>query len=183
MKVQITILLLTLSNLAFSQVLIGENDIPPTNESSILEFSPNDGTATKGIILPVATIDSNFPLTNGTIVMDKDTKTIKVYSNNEWIELTDEGSFDTQKDGSNNDITTARTIYTTDDIGSGVILGNTTSTASGVLVLEDDTKALILPKVVNPHLNIKSPVAGTICYDTTSNSVAIFDGKVWSYWK
>ncbi len=70
-----------------------------------------------------------------------------------------------------------------DDVGGGVVLGADSSSASGVLVLESSDKALILPKVTNPHLNMKSPTIGAMCYDTTSKSIAIFNGKEWAYWK
>ena len=42
---------------------------------------------------------------------------------------------------------------------------------------------MILPKVNQPEINVKSPYPGMICYDTASKTVAIFDGKVWNYWK
>ena len=63
-----------------------------------------------------------------------------------------------------------------------MIIGSTTSLASGVLVLESTNKALMLPRVVSPHLNIKSPYPGLICYDTVKNAIAIFNGESWYYW-
>ncbi|WP_148043492.1 hypothetical protein [Chryseobacterium sp. G0240] len=62
-------------------------------------------------------------------------------------------------------------------------MGASTSSAPGVLVLESANKALILPKVAAPHLNVKNPYPGMICYDTASKSMAVFDGLKWSYWK
>lgn len=181
MKTQITILLLTLSNLAFSQVVIGSNVSTP---SAILEFGPNDGTAKKGIILPIVNLESNDPTpANGTILMDKNSKKIKAYQNNQWIDLSDEGSFSEEIINGVTVTTAVLDENTSLDIGEGVIIGSETSNAEGVLVLESEDKALILPRVADPHLNIPKPVAGTMCYDTTSDSVAIFDGKVWSYWK
>lgn len=183
MKSQLIILSLTICNLAFSQVVIGEPNAAPSSSSALLEFSPNDGTAKKGIILPIVKLtDMNTTVADGTFAMDYDSKIIKVYQDGQWIDLTDEGAFDEQLDGTT-PISTAAQINTSDDVGDGVIIGNTASTAEGVLVLEATDKALILPKVYKPELNIKSPVAGTMCYDTASDSLAIFDGKVWSYWK
>jgi hypothetical protein len=40
---------------------------------------------------------------------------------------------------------------------------------------------MVFPKVASPDLNIPSPVAGTMVYDTVSQSVALFDGTVWNY--
>ena len=66
---------------------------------------------------------------------------------------------------------------------NGVIIGADTSDAPGVLVLESATKAMILPKGNNPAANIPNPIIGTICFDTASNSFAIFDGQFWNFWK
>jgi len=52
----------------------------------------------------------------------------------------------------------------------------------GVLELRANDKALVLPKVENPHLNVKSPVPGMMVYDSNSKSLAIFDGLKWNYW-
>ena len=86
-------------------------------------------------------------------------------------------------------------IGTTDNIGnlapySGTvennkqtIIGARSTAVDGVLVLESADKALVLPKISNPHLNVKSPYAGMMCYDTIRQALAIFDGTVWNYWK
>ena len=34
-----------------------------------------------------------------------------------------------------------------------------------------------------PHLNVKSPYPGMMCFDTVSNTLAVFDGENWNYWK
>jgi hypothetical protein len=62
-------------------------------------------------------------------------------------------------------------------------MGASTSSASGVLVLESTSKALVLPKVANAETGIKSPVVGTMVYDLYSKSLAIFDGAKWNFWK
>lgn len=61
-------------------------------------------------------------------------------------------------------------------------IGTLTAT-DGILVLEDTDKAMILPKVASPHLNIIDPAPGLIVYDTDSRQLAVYNGKVWSYWK
>ena len=58
-----------------------------------------------------------------------------------------------------------------------------TDTTPGILVLTDTDKAMILPKVAEPHLNIKNPAAGMLVYDTTNRQLAVFNGKNWSFWK
>ena len=69
------------------------------------------------------------------------------------------------------------------ELGGGVIIGNSTSPAVGVLVLESEDLALTLPKVNNPAANAKSPYPGMMCYDTASNTLAVFDGQFWNYWR
>ena len=68
------------------------------------------------------------------------------------------------------------------DEEKGIILGNDISTADGALVLEASGKGILLPRVYQPHLNIINPDAGLICYDTSIQMVAFFDGKLWQYW-
>jgi len=176
MKKFIILCFILSTNLTFAQISIGKNQV---DGGGILDFDEDN----KGIILPIADIETTNTYTNGTILVDKNDYKIKVFQDNDWLELSDTGSFDVQKDDNNNDISTAVKINTSDDIGQGVIIGAENSDADGVLVLESTNKALILPKVFRPHENILSPVAGTICYDTESDSLAVFNGKVWNYWK
>lgn len=166
-----------------AQVAIGKQTV---DGNAILDF----GSQNKGIILPIADIsDPTSVYTNGTLLMDIDDLTVKAYQNNTWTPLSDPGQLTVLLDSNDNPISTAAKINTSAEVGQGVILGDVDtnglppSGADGVLVLESSTQALVLPKVADPHINIKSPVAGTICYDLTSDSLAIFDGKVWNYWK
>ncbi|MBQ0152623.1 MAG: hypothetical protein KBS61_06995 [Chryseobacterium sp.] len=62
-------------------------------------------------------------------------------------------------------------------------IGTSITSTPGILVLEDSNKAMILPKVSSPHLNIKNPETGTMAYDTVSKQLAVYNGKVWSFWK
>ncbi len=176
MKKIIYLSILVFSNYAYSQVAIGKENV---EGSGIMDF----GNQNKGIILPIIEVDPSGVYSNGTLAVDQTDKKVKVYQNGAWLELSDEGSFDIQLDGSNNPTTTAANINTSGDVGEGVVIGSETASVDGVLVLEATDKALILPKVANPHLTILSPVAGTMVYDTYSNSLAVFDGMVWSYWR
>ena len=165
--------------IASAQVAIGKESI---ENKGILDFG-NDNN--KGIILPIAEISQTHSYTNGSMLMDKNDLKIKVFQDNGWLELSEQGSIAVQYDEDNNALSTAAVINESEETGEGVVMGETGSnvnTASGVLVLEANDKALILPKVASPHLSIKSPVAGTLCYDTDSDSLAVFDGKVWNYW-
>lgn len=183
MKIKALIIIL----LAFSinnkaQVAIGKTSV---NTNVILDF----GQENKGIILPVITTLPVSPA-NGTFVMDgrNGQQKVKVFENEVWKDLSDSGSL-TQQTNSGVSTTTATVINTSPEVGAGVVIGDVNTNgvgikqASGVLVLEASDKVLVLPKVRNPHLNIKSPRAGTICFDETSKTLAVFDGVVWNYWK
>lgn len=154
------------SGLVFAQVGIGKEAI---DGSGILDFAPN---TTNGIMLPIIETLPNDAVA-GTILMDKNDKTIKMKDHSTWIALSDAGSI--------NNVT-----FNTNDEVAGpnrVIIGGPVTSVPGVLVLESTDKALILPKVADPHINVKSPYPGMICYDTVSKTMAVFDGLKWSYWK
>lgn len=91
--------------------------------------------------------------------------------NNIWVDMTSPGDL------------SKITQNTSTEVGNGVIIGSNTSSANGVLILEATDKALVLPKIASPQTNVRSPYPGMICYDTTSKSVAVFDGKVWNFWR
>ncbi len=136
--------------------------------SSILDFK--SGT-TKGIILP-ALSDVPTPPTNGLMAFYKVDSRVYMYENDTWVPLT-EGNGNASPIIAN----------ASSEVGNGVIIGADTSAATGVVVLESSTLALTLPKVNQPHLNVKGPYPGMICYDTASNSIAVFDGAYWNFWK
>lgn len=135
---------------------------------AILDF-PLSNT---GIILPmVDTLPTGSAASNGTFLLDKTDLRIKMRENDLWVPLSDAGSL-------------AGTMPNTSaEAGGGVIIGAASSSAQGVLVLESTSKALVLPKVNDPVASMKSPIAGTICYDTVSKTVAVFDGLKWNFWK
>lgn len=141
-----------------------------SNNSILLDFPK--GT-TKGIILPAVETLPSTP-ENGTFLFDARSaeKKVKLYQNNGWIELSSTGS------------TVSLVPYSgTVDNSKKTVMGAKESAADGVLVLESTNKALVLPHVTNPHLTVKSPYPGMMCYDTVKKAVAVFDGTVWNYWK
>ncbi len=148
-----------------AQIAIGGKQT--VDGSAILDFPA--GT-TKGIILPYVTNSST--MTNvepGTLVFDRATSKVK-YNDGFWKELTDKtGSIPTVSPG-------------VDNAASKVIFGSNTSNADGVLVLESDTKALILPHVKNPVTSVKSPVAGMIAYDPDRKMICVYNGIEWFFW-
>lgn len=166
-------LVLFLLFLLFPIIMVGQTAIEKqtvTNTSTLLDFA--SGT-TKGLILPAVQTLPVSPA-NGTFLFDTRAahKKIKMYENGGWVDLSAAGS------------TTALVPYSgTVDNGKKTIIGAHTTAADGVLVLESTNKALVLPKISNPHLTVKNPYPGMMCYDTNRKALAVFDGTVWNYWK
>ena len=153
-----------------AQVAIGKDDV--SNESTLLEFDENESN-TFGIILPSVLNASNVTAQNGTFLFDVTTKKVRMFENNSWKDLSNVGDesgviIDPSNENSN---------------ATGIILGADTTSAQGILVLESADKAMVLPKIANPHLTVESPYAGMMCYDTISKTLAVFDGLNWNYWK
>jgi hypothetical protein len=177
MKKHILIIALCLlSTVANAQVSIGGKQTVE-GTSTLLDFN-STATNTNGIILPAVTnISSALATTthdnNGTFLFDASSGKIKMYENNIWIDLSEAG----------NSASIFANISTETNTNQGVIIGSNTSNAKGVLVLESSTKAMILPRISNPHLTVQSPYPGMICYDTASKTIALFNGSVWNYWK
>ncbi|WP_128414265.1 hypothetical protein [Chryseobacterium sp. Leaf394] len=156
-----------------AQIGIGTTNI--TNSSVFLEFS----NEAKGIIVPQVT--SSNGASGGTFVFDFTDKIVKVKEdknqgvNGNWTNLT------------NNSIPGVSHTFSNagGDVSAnnGVIIGSDSSTRIGALVLESTTKALVLPKVSNPHTALTGAIAGTIVFDTVSSTLAVYDGVNWSYWK
>ncbi|MCJ7932592.1 MAG: hypothetical protein MUW56_02890 [Chryseobacterium sp.] len=159
---------LVVFNSFFAQIAIGKQGVD--GNSTVLDFDNVSGN-TKGLILPAT---SGFPtgnLVNGTFIFDVTDNKVKVYENDTWKSLSDAGSLG------------AVVVNDSAELGKGVVMGAASSSADGVLVLEAPDKAMILPKIAAPHLNVKNPYPGMVCYDTTSKTLAVFDGSVWNYWK
>lgn len=157
-----------LNSILFAQVSIGKTEVD--GASAILDFAT--GT-TNGIILSaISSSPSTAP--NGTFIFDTSDKKIKVRSDDQWKDLSDSGDASETSNTIDNNAT---------EKGDGVIIGADSSTKEGVLVLESTDKAMILPKIYRPDINVKSPYPGMMCYDTDSNTLAVYDGSNWNYWK
>lgn len=165
---------------AQAQVGIGRNAEVKTSEPSVLlKFGDENN---KGLILPyVRTLPQN-PVP-GTVLLDATDPAkarVKFYSGNAvqpWTDLSG-------KDGNvTTEITTQPTL--TEEEKSKVIIGAATSSADGVLVLESDTKAMVLP-VVTDVQQVPSPSPGMMVYvkgTADHKRLAVYNGTVWSFWK
>lgn len=186
MKHKIYIGLMAVCFLSFAvkaQVAIGKSAVEGT--STLLDFDDTDNT--RGIILPAVTSLPASPA-NGTFVFDTTDNKVKVFylgisdgAEGNWHYLTEVG-IDPQP-GSFDYPDTLTHLNNTADTGAGTVIGAESSTADGVLVLESTDKAMILPKIASPHMSVKSPYPGMMCYDTITHSLAVFDGSNWYFWR
>jgi hypothetical protein len=138
-----------------------------------LEF----GNANRGIVLPwVTSAAAVTGAVDGTFIYDTSDKKVKYRNNGSWVDLSVDttGVADTTLQDSK-----------TENSGAKVAIGSTgaTDTTPGILVLTDINKAMVLPKMVSPHLNIINPSAGMMAYDTNKKHLAVFNGTVWTFWK
>lgn len=164
-------ILIFISSFSFAQVAVGKTTV--TNSSVSLEFAPG----AKGIILPYVEDTSNITQP-GTFFMDVTDSRIKL--------RTDAGLFDysaENKDAAyNGSVDLAPQNGLTERSQAKTSIGTPTD-VDGVLVLEDADKAMILPQIVAPELNVVNPSAGMIIYDPARKMLCMFNGKVWSYWE
>ncbi|WP_223609584.1 hypothetical protein [Chryseobacterium sp. OSA05B] len=149
-----------------AQVSVGKTNV--TNTSVSLEFSTSEN---RGLILPYVQDKSGINQ-NGSMIYDIVDHKVKFLKNGNWFDLSvdNTGTIDITIQSAKIENSTAK-----------VCIGTVSST-SGILVLEDNNKAMILPKVASPHLNIINPSAGMIVYDTTKHQLAVYNGTVWSFW-
>ncbi|MFC3159204.1 hypothetical protein SAMN05443633_103118 [Chryseobacterium arachidis] len=167
-----TSLLILAGTTAKSQVAIGKQAV--TNTSVSLEFAD---TENRGMILPYV-IDKSGITENGTMIYDTTDHKVKYLKDNAWFDFSIDatGTADLSIQGADK----------IEQPGAKVAIlsgGNTTTTTPGILVLGDTNKAMILPKVASPHLNIINPSAGMMVYDTTKRQLAVYNGTVWTFWK
>lgn len=158
---------------AVGQTSIGKKTVEGTDV--ILDFKANEN---RGIILPWVTKESDVTApVGGTLVFDSNDKKVKYYkagTEATWVDLSiNTGNVDLS----------IQQAFDENAEAKPTVIGSRTSTASGVLVLESTTKAMVLPKMESPHLNILSPKAGTMAFDTESKMLCVFNGTEWSFWK
>lgn len=173
-KIILTIATTLLSITTFSQLAIGVSNV--SNKSVSLQF----GTENRGLLLPwVDNLSAVTNASNGTLIYDAADKKVKIKYAFGWKDLSVEpGS--TIINGVD-----ALNIQTPlmEEIEAKVSIGEASTPAQGILVLEDTTKAMVLPKVDSPHLNIINPSPGLMVYDESKELFAVFNGEVWTYWR
>ena len=181
MKNIIKLSLLMLSGVFYSQVAIGKAAV--SNNQVSLEF----GDANKGMVLPwVTSKDAVTGAVEGTMIYDSYDKKVKFKGETDWVDLSVNTTGTTIDPLTNADGLSLQGPSVAEKLDAKVSIGTlTTITAStpGILVLEDKNKAMVLPKVASPHLNIINPAPGMMVYDTTKNLFCVYNGKDWAFWK
>lgn len=156
------------------QAQIGISRSNVTNGSVSLEFGD---TENKGLLLPYVT-DKNGITEKGTVIYDTNDYKVKyLQDTNTWFDLSVDTTGVADLSIQGNDKVEYLGAKVSISTGSG------NEPTAGILVLTDTNKAMVLPKVASPHLNIINPSAGMIVYDTTARQLAVYNGKVWSFWK
>ncbi|MFC6269508.1 hypothetical protein [Frigoriflavimonas asaccharolytica] len=184
-----TILTLAVITGVNAQVIIGDNVGTASNKTSVLlEFANGQN---KGIILPyVKTLPTGSALVGGTIILDATTSPanspvttarVKYYNGTSWIDLSGQ---DANLSSPNNFMADQPSGVT--ETGKAII-GAETSIADGVLVLESNTKAMVLPQVAKVG-DIPRPSPGMMVFVTGvspdfNKRLAVFNGAKWSFWK
>ena len=168
-----SIILCSVSVFSMAQVAIEKNTVE--GASTLLDFYYAPANTNGIIISAVDNKDNALGTTtsanNGTFLFDKSDNKLKMYEAGSWRTISETGEASA--------IVANTSAEAADE--QGTIIGSDTSEAKGVLVLESSDKALYLPRVFKPAINVKSPYPGMMCYDYYSHSIAIFDGKVWNY--
>ena len=157
-----------------AQVAIGKSSI--SSPAVSLEFYDGADNA-RGIILPWVTSTAAVTgAVNGTLVYNTADRKVYVKYASGWRDLSVDtsGTVTTTLQDALSDLDTAKVLIGGDPA---------TDTTPGILVLADTNKAMVLPKVASPHLNIVNPSPGMMVYDTTKKQLAVFNGTVWSFWK
>lgn len=198
MKNIFTIALLSLSAFGFSQVAIGKSSV--TNTSVSLEFGNTGSTADradaskqKGIILPwVSTVAAQptaaytamTTTTNGTMIFDLSDYKIKYLKSGAWFDLTTKNKTDVITGITNNTVDSSLQDAKTELSTAKVMIGGNaaTDTTTGILVLADTNKAMVLP-LVDKYSAVIAPSAGMMVYDLSNDMLCLYNGTVWSFWK
>lgn len=169
------IVLFATGTIAKAQVAIGKPNV--TNESVSLEFSE---TENRGLVLPYIS-DRNTITTDGTLIYDTTDHKVKYLKSGVWTALSNDDSTQSTIGVADLEIQDSKVEQATAKTAIGTTVG--TDTTPGILVLTDTNKAMVLPRVASPHLNIINPAPGMMAYDTVKKQLAVYNGTSWTFWK
>ena len=178
MKYLFLIIITFFSQNVYSQVAIGKTSV--SSPSVSLEF----GSENRGIVLPWVTSEASVAnVVNGTMVFDLTDKKVKVKYGSSWKDLTVNTNGTTVDPVTSVDGATIQDNSVIENTSAKTAIGTNLTSTPGILVLEDTDKAMILPTVASPHLNIINPSPGMMVYDNFNKVLAVYNGTVWSFWR
>lgn len=178
MKYLFLIILAFLSGNIYSQVAIGKTSV--SSPSVSLDF----GVGNRGIVLPWVTSEVSVTnVVNGTLVYNLADKKVKVKYASGWKDLSVNTNGSTVDPVSNIDGALIQDGSVNENTSAKTAIGTTLSSTPGILVLEDTNKAMVLPTVASPHLNIINPAPGMMVYDSFNKVLAVYNGRFWSFWR
>ncbi|KQT16513.1 hypothetical protein ASG31_13460 [Chryseobacterium sp. Leaf404] len=191
MKKYIIVSLSLISGLAFAQITIGKTvpNANPANTSVSVEFGNATG-GNKGIVLPWVSSGADVVSANpttlalGTFIFDSTEQKVK-YRRTVTVPTT-ATVWEDLSAGAYRPVTASLPDANQESAAAKAVIGSlasnpATNTTPGIVVLSDDTKAMILPRV-NSHNDIPSPSAGMMVYVTSTNQLAVFNGREWAFW-
>ncbi|MDO5510430.1 MAG: hypothetical protein Q4F57_07020 [Weeksellaceae bacterium] len=171
------LLTLALAGSALLQAQVAIEQAYITNSRVILEFNDqldeeNALRNAKGIVLPVVT-QLDAASVPGTIFIDAADNQVKILTINQGPQTLSKASpnYDFQPVDS-----------TLVEVGEGVVIGVEDAAPPGVLVLNDDTKAMVLP-VVESVVNVRNPEPGMWVYEQRTRAMAFYNGEVWTLYQ
>lgn len=173
-KLLVLSVLVFTGNIIFSQVIYGNSVGTASNKTSVLmEFAK---TENRGLILPYVT-DKSGVFAPGSIILNATTANAakaEFYDGTNWNDL----SFNTANVSSFLGIQPVAK----ENPDAKVIIGNNTSSADGILVLESATKAMVLP-TVNSYKDIVNPAPGMMVLQDngTEKVLAFYNGSKWTF--
>lgn len=158
-----------------AQVIFGDKVGTAANKSSVLMEFANTGN--RGFIMPYVTDKTNINAA-GSVILDASTPTaakVRYYNGTAWVDLSVNGA----------NVSSYLAIQPTsrENAAAKVVIGSSTSSADGILVLESSTKAMVMP-ITNSYQNIVNPAPGTMTLVNNSGilSLAVYNGSQWSFW-
>lgn len=198
-------IMLMLPIISFAQVIIGDDKgtAPADRKKSVLlEFA---NTNNKGIILPYVTtkvlnndsllVDNNAVFIEGSLILDVTDPSearVKYYAGKTndgedigWFDLSGQSADISEIVASQRPMQQSNVKDSIEEPGYAIIGDNNSSVKNaGVLILESETKAMVLPHVddVNKIIN---PSPGMLVYVNKNGAkrLAVFNGRRWSFWK
>ncbi len=153
-----------------AQVAIGKESV---DGDGILDFGDDNN---KGILLPrIINLDTNS--VPGTLYYDTNDSKVKFLASTvvdlSVKEISEGNEFDVSAEGYDE-------LMEKSEL-NGTIIGAEDSTVPGVLILESNEHALILPKVTS-YTEVGDPEPGMIVYDLSKKLFCAFDGEKWAFW-